>query len=819
MFNPLSKKTFRDLFDSWARALLVLSSIAVSTLTLGFILGSYDMLSRALAENFNIAKPSHISLNVDGISGSQLKVLQNLALIESLDTRGVVRGRVKTFNNTVPLVLFIVPNVDSMNVNKLKLVEGRWPKDRGKTFEILVERQAMNLLSQAIGGNIEFIDKQEHHYSLAISGTAYDGVQAQAQAQAQAEWEHIVYGYISPETALAMGIAISTIEVNIILGDALISTVDERKIPPEISMLLRSEGVRIRSSRININAEHPHVNVTNGMFAIQNAFAYALVLMSVILVFNLLSAQLAKQKKQISILKTLGARPSQISLIYFRSIAVLSLCALVIAIPSSIVLSKVYVDQLAPMLNIDIHSYAISTKTVLIQVGVGLILPLAAVAGPILRASRISIRSGFLEYAESMQENKASRKFTGFRRGERGASHIHSALNSVERPVIYALRNNFRNKGRSFTMTAVFCLAAVMFISSFNVSQSMLSTVDADTASKAWHFRMSFNSGHDQSIFNEDLSNQVLGSIIHLEGFNFEQAEFHGSQNAMQFGLTSIDPRSNMIIPQMIEGHWFSDETSLLGALKTVTPIVLNQSAIEELKNHKSGKRKNVGDPIDLTVQNRLKTFQIVGIVQTIGMPEAFRALMPGVPKNGLFIHIDDIKEGQVFEWENRLRQTAKKKGMAIKSIDDRWHATEILVGHFAILFTLMMMLSTIILFISANGIALNLVTSTLERTREIGVCKVMGATPRCIKSMLYVESAVLAIVAWLIGCILSIPFSTALVLELGNLLIKTPLRLSLDSKAYFISLPLMLSVAFFASIMPVNNIAKKPIRHALTYY
>ncbi len=63
-------------------------------------------------------------------------------------------------------------------------------------------------------------------------------------------------------------------------------------------------------------------------------------------------------------------------------------------------------------------------------------------------------------------------------------------------------------------------------------------------------------------------------------------------------------------------------------------------------------------------------------------------------------------------------------------------------------------------LFVAAIGIANTMLMSVFERTREIGVMKVLGASLRDIRSMFIVESALIGLIGGLVGLVLSLVVS-----------------------------------------------------------
>ncbi len=120
--------------------------------------------------------------------------------------------------------------------------------------------------------------------------------------------------------------------------------------------------------------------------------------LSALLVVNVISALIAQQEKQIGIMKAIGARSWQIIGLYFGMVLSLGLAACVLAIPFSNLGADALAAFVAELINFDPPKVEFTLSALLLQFGVGLLVPLIAAAPSILNGTRVSPAKVLSEY-------------------------------------------------------------------------------------------------------------------------------------------------------------------------------------------------------------------------------------------------------------------------------------------------------------------------------------------------------------------------------------------------------------------------------------
>lgn len=111
--------------------------------------------------------------------------------------------------------------------------------------------------------------------------------------------------------------------------------------------------------------------------------------------------------------------------------------------------------------------------------------------------------------------------------------------------------------------------------------------------------------------------------------------------------------------------------------------------------------------------------------------------------------------------------------------------------------------LGGIALLVAAIGVINTMVMATLERTREIGIMRAVGATKRTIRRLFTVEAAVLGLLGGVIGVILSFGFAVIL-----NQIMNEQLKSSGVTARDVVSIPIVLALLVIAGTTVIGMIA-----------
>jgi putative ABC transport system permease protein len=132
------------------------------------------------------------------------------------------------------------------------------------------------------------------------------------------------------------------------------------------------------------------------------------------------------------------------------------------------------------------------------------------------------------------------------------------------------------------------------------------------------------------------------------------------------------------------------------------------------------------------------------------------------------------------------------------------------------VIFLLLMAILTA--FVGAIGLTGTMSINVLERTREIGVMRTIGAVDMVIMQSVIIEGLVIGLITWILAIGLSFPISSALLTIIGNAMMGSPIKLSFTPIGILIWLGVVIVLSAVASIAPARNAAKLTINEVLAY-
>jgi putative ABC transport system permease protein len=115
-------------------------------------------------------------------------------------------------------------------------------------------------------------------------------------------------------------------------------------------------------------------------------------------------------------------------------------------------------------------------------------------------------------------------------------------------------------------------------------------------------------------------------------------------------------------------------------------------------------------------------------------------------------------------------------------------------------------------------GLTTTMSINILERVREIGVLRAVGASNLAVRRIVLLEGMVIGIVSWGIGTLISLPVSAWMSDQVGLALIDVPLSYQYSIVAAVVWFFALLAVAAAASLGPARNAVRLTIREVLAY-
>jgi putative ABC transport system permease protein len=776
-------KAVRDFWHERARTTLVVLAIALGISAFAAVMSSYAILTRELDRGYLATNPASAILRVDSIDDELVAAVSQNPEVSDAEPRRTVRGQMKSgpmqWRN---LMLFVVKDYGKIRVSKLEPESGAWPPATG---EILIERDAFQVAKANIGDTVTVKTANGIEHPLVISGSVHD------VGQAQARMENMVYGYINLATLVQLGEKPDLDRLNILVARNRFDEGHIRKVAADVKALIESRGHVVRRVDVPPPGKHPHSDLMGLLLLVMSSFGLFVLVLSGILVVNLLMAMMASQVRQIGVMKAIGGTRWQIARIYFSQALFLGLAAVIISIPLGLVGSRALCRYMAVFLNFDINSFAVPLWVYLLVAVVGIVAPLAAAAYPVWKGSGAPVHVALADFGLTQ---------TSF-----GASAFDRALARIGgafRPLVFAIRNSFRRRTRFALTLLTLAAGGLFFFSALNVRASMISTLDRMFATRKFDLTVSLRELYDNEKLQRAVSNTP--GITRAEGWLSTEAEFAGER----FDVVALPADSQLLEPEIIEGR---------GLLPNDTDaIVINNALAARLP------QMRVGQTVSLQIGAMVKDWRVVGIAREAFSPSAVGYVplssVQGGLVNSLRLSLNRTDEDSIAAVKADLDRNLEQQGMRARSSGSKAENRFAFDEHMLMIYVFLIVTSTIIGCVGGLGLMTTMSLNILERRREMGVLRAIGATPRTVALLVVAEALVIGVLSWAIAALLAWPVSKLIGDTLIGVLFHSALDFTFEPLGLVIWLLVSIGLSAVASFVPAWRASRTTVREALAY-
>ena len=452
-------KVTRDVWRERARGMLVVLAIALGLAAFFAVLSTHAILRRELNRGYLATNPASAVLLTDAIDERLLAAVIARDDVEDADARRVMTGRLRTDGGEWRRFLFfVIRDFAQLRINTVTPDAGAWPPPAGS---LLIERDAFGVVKARSGGTVVVRTAAGRESRLRIAGGAHD------PGQAQARMENMVYGYITADTAAQLGEEPGFDRLYLLVAGDRFDRTRVTRVASEVQSWLETSGHPVRGIDIPPPGEHPHAAIMGVLLLAMAAFGLMVVALSGVIVLNLLLGIMAAERRQIGVMKAIGAVRGQIVRIYLAEAALFGLGAIIIAIPPGLIFGRVLSRYFAELLNFDLATLATPAWVYLLVIAVGLLVPLAAAVYPVALGTAVTVRE-----AVSPAGVEAAAAVTGpiSRAVRRIAYGAH--------PLLLGVRNLPRRPARTGLTLVTLSVAGAFFITAINIRASMMATAD-----------------------------------------------------------------------------------------------------------------------------------------------------------------------------------------------------------------------------------------------------------------------------------------------------------------------------------------------------
>jgi putative ABC transport system permease protein len=802
--NVLWYKLRDDLWNHKARTLLAAASIAAGVFSVGAIFGMVDQMLAGMDAAHREVAPSHVNIILRNLASRELvEELRSVPGVQSIDPVNQITVRYKLDADGKWVLGTLVQRDYAKQVHDLvSLREGTWPA----SGSFAIERLSAVHWNVANGAKVIF-DVKGTEEARRIDGRIRHPFVQPPRFGGQAHF------FTDAEGLEKFGIPAG------MYGQLLLRVDDyslerSKEVAAAVRAALGRNGVGVAVTLYQDPDKHWGRMFVEGINAVMQIMAVVALLLSVILVLNTMTALITQQMDQIGIIKSVGGRSGSIIRVYLAEVLVLGALAFAVAVPAGALFAHFMTAWFLALFNIDTGAISISGQALALQASAALVAPLLAALPPVLRGARMTVREAIATYGIGGDFGNS----VVDRAVERLASRFFSSLFAV------ALGNMFRRKGRLMLTVLVLVTAGVMFLVVMTLVSSTNLTLDNELARRDFAVRIGLAASQPASTVlplvreEQGVSDAEMwlsrNATLLRSGERLEDSAGLGAQ------LLGLPAATTMYRPVIVSGRWFRAGDA--GRL-----VVLSQETAE-----KNGLKPGDAVTLDLGGQGE-SAWEVLGTYRVVyggGFAvEPIYAPLPAVEKatgaNGagtqIFVRAsgaDTIAAANALaeRLEDRLRD--RDIGIDVYTSLVPLKEREYVNNQFDSVISTLLGLAMIAATVGAIGLTGALAISVVERTREIGVMRSLGAKSGVISRLYLMEGILQGLLSWVLAVPVAYVVSQPVARLLGQRMLKLDLDYAFATPAVFIWLSIVLTFAVSAALWPARMAARARVRENLSY-
>lgn len=788
------KKVWADLWSNKTRTILTIITIAVGTLAVGFNNNLGHYMSESMEGDFLSASPSEAEVYAYPMTDDNVKLAREVPGVNAVEGFSASSAQLlHTNGKKISIQFTAIENPYNLTVNTLKPVKGEMAIPPLGDKEVLIDSSAASLGYKP--GDllvIELDDGKQRELRLAGYLHAATGF---PYALAQS-----INAFVTPKTMEWLG---GTSNYNMLAVSVAENPTDKdhvTQVAQAVADRMERSGATINFVNVYQPGHHFAYSISQGMFFILGILGWMTVFLSGFLIVNTITALMTQQIRQIGIMKATGGGTLQIVGMYLVLILCFGLGALALAIPAANAAAKRIGAGMAAYLNFEPTPYHGYPSAFLLEIIVALVIPVLAALWPIFNSVRITVREAISDY--------------GIGGGKVKDASVNKGALLIPRPIRLSLRNAFRRRARLALTLITLILAGAIFISVYNLWASFDKVINDIQG----YFLADINVSFNRSYRYDKVSAMAMSipGVKSVEGWLEYPGTLVRNEDEAGTQIVFVAPPSNstLISPIITAGRWLSpgDENAIV-----IGNHLLN--AFPDLK---------LGDWLTIKINEKETRWHIVGFYTITGNVNT-----PLLYVNYEYISRLISQPGQVYSLRvitdshdsltqkkvnDQLMALFEQRGIQVSSTQLSADFIQSQKAQTNIFVNFMMTMAILIAVVGGLGLMGMMSINVLERTREIGVMRAIGASNADIQWIVIVEGMVIGLISWAISVLLSFPITVVFTTGVGLAILTAPMPAVFGVSGVLAWLLGILLIGAIASALPAHRASSLTVRDTLAY-
>jgi putative ABC transport system permease protein len=809
--RPRWRKVISDLLDNKVRTALVVFSIAVGVFAIGVLAGTYVIISEDMGESYAANNPSNMEIRLDDFDQDLLHTIEEFEGVKEAEARRVFTTLIRPPGESKWTAVDVVSleSFEDNQVNTLEPVSGTTSPGEDR---ILLEKDVLNEFQIAPGETLEVRLRDETVKQIQVAGVVQDASTG-------------AIDFLSPPLAY-----IETDQLDFFnepdLYNRIFATVETpgqdneehiRGVLADLTEKIEKNDYSVGRSYISLTHQHPLEPTINAVLGILMALGVLIVFLSSSLIANTLSALLNQHLRHIGVMKLIGGQNRIIFRMYLVMLLVFGALSLIIAIPAggqgAYALSQFIADEMG----FTLLGYRFVPISLALQVMVGILVPLVAGFIPVIRGSRVTVQQALDgDRTRANEELDEEGKVTGSRFEQFQLKTTRALADRgirIPRQLLISLRNTFRQRARLALTLFTLTMGGAIFISVFNVRVTLFDYVQ-DIGN---YFLADVTVDFERPYRLKEIEQYAYQDprVTHVEGWTFASSEilYPDGDTAENISILAPPADSDLVYPLLVDGRWIqpSDQRAL----------AISEGIYDYYPD------LQVGDEIPLKFKGKEEIWQVVGVFKFIGLegvigyaPYQYISREQNLANRSYSYRFVTEQHGR--EYQNMMARELdayfRDRGFHVQQATPGLSSLDKAAESLDILITFLLIMALLTATVGSMGLTGTMSMNVLERTREIGIMRSIGATDREIIRMVIVEGLLIGMISFLLAIVLAVPFTYLLSAIVSNAVFATPIAVEFTYLGYLIWLGLVILLSTLASVLPARSAARLTIREVLAY-
>ncbi len=815
MFSTRWRKVVRDLWSNRTRTTLVVASIAVGIFAVGTVQLLRSVILSELEVIYTASNVSQATIITAGVDQAQLDAIARMPEIADVQGRSSLGVKVQTApDQWENLAVTAIDDFEDIRINRIQPIfdlpakpevgaeRTLWPQEN----EIVIERSGFSSATALppglqVGQTLTLQNRDDKQREVVLSGVVYDPNGFSAGFTGQAS------GYVDFDTFERLGGSRMYDQVLIRVNGSPEQQLDQEYITAianRVSDKIERGGFTVQRVQVPEPGKLALQDLFDALALLLTPLGLLALILSGFLVINTISALMSQQVRQIGVMKAVGAKRYQLVGMYLSSVLAYSLAALVIAVPLTVLAGGGIAAFLGTFINIDFPRWTLPGYVFAIQLLVGLLTPLLAALLPVFRGTALTVREAVSDYgtnAEQVRDGLLTR--------------LINSIRGLPRPVQLSLRNTFRRRSRLALTLVTLVLGGMLFMTVGSVRASLNGLIEQGLAYYQFDVQIQF----ERPYRTERVEQVVRGlpGVATVEGWLGAQVTpiLPDGSDGDSLTLTALQPDSVMVQPTLTAGRWLLPEDE--------NAIVVSQNVLSSQPDLQPG------DKMLLKIGQKEVEFVVVGIARVLGGPPNtipvyvnypyFARLTADVNRSAsLQIKLDPASGLGMEDAAKILNERLDNAGYNVASTFTIDTLRRFTGAFFDIIVYLLLAMGVLIAAVGALGLAGTMSTNVLERTREIGVMRAIGASDGSVLKIVIVEGLFIGLISWGLGALMAFPVGALLAQTVGVVLFQSALPYVFSAEGLLIWLLIVVVLATLASFLPAWKASRLTVREVLAY-